>query len=179
MSGSYRVDCENCYSTISAAARFCPDCGTEQQRAVKAIERMRSEIDHTSLLDSAEQVCDNLANDESLNSTARVECLLALRYVEAATSKTILSGHARESIVEADGHLFEADAEVDTETASTIRDARQLLWGAVDLWDRDNSKFVKRGSVWQCVDCLTTIVSAIPHRNCPTCDAREGQHVDQ
>lgn len=38
---SYNVDCENCGDSISAAARFCPNCRHEQERAVAAIARMR------------------------------------------------------------------------------------------------------------------------------------------
>jgi len=38
---SYQVDCESCGDSISAAARYCPWCGTEQERAVAAIARMQ------------------------------------------------------------------------------------------------------------------------------------------
>jgi len=38
---SYRTDCENCRDKISAAYRYCPFCGTEQQRAAETIEQMR------------------------------------------------------------------------------------------------------------------------------------------
>jgi len=43
MTGSYRADCESCEESISAAYRFCPWCGVEQQRAVEAIRRMRDD----------------------------------------------------------------------------------------------------------------------------------------
>ena len=39
---SYRVDCEECERSIPASARYCQFCGVEQQRALRAIERMRS-----------------------------------------------------------------------------------------------------------------------------------------
>ena len=39
---SYKTDCEDCSDRIPSGARYCPWCGTEQQRAVEAIERMRS-----------------------------------------------------------------------------------------------------------------------------------------
>lgn len=175
--GSYRVDCEACEETISAAARFCSRCGTEQQRAVEAIERMRSDTDHGSLLDHAEHLCNRLADDESLTPTARVECLLALRCVEAATSETILSGHGRKFIVSADEHLFRADAEADDETLSTIRDVRQLLWGAVDLRDRSDAQFVKRGGIWRCASCFHKVIGATPHGHCPNCSTQEDHHV--
>lgn len=38
---SYHVDCENCGNTISAAARYCPDCGEEQKRAAEVLDEIR------------------------------------------------------------------------------------------------------------------------------------------
>lgn len=38
---SYEIDCESCGESISAAARYCPNCRHEQERAVTAIARMR------------------------------------------------------------------------------------------------------------------------------------------
>ena len=40
VSKSYHWICESCSAEV-AVARYCPDCGTEQDRAVEAIERMR------------------------------------------------------------------------------------------------------------------------------------------
>jgi len=65
MPGSYRVDCESCGDSISAAARYCAWCGTEQQRAVDAIERMRTDGGS----DSSEQEAEiAVANARSLLS---------------------------------------------------------------------------------------------------------------
>ena len=40
---SYRTNCQNCDDQISASYRYCPHCGSEQERAVEAVERMRAD----------------------------------------------------------------------------------------------------------------------------------------